>query len=382
MATTAAIGGYREAAQAKLGALTGVPAGNLTYWKLGNSFDTMIDYLDHVDDGAAVAVARMVARQYGPALDGLGGYGGAWFDDLGWWTVATLRGGSRSYFDARFRGFLGNIRENCRSHFAENAPFVWERRIRSPDRFAGYEPALQGGVWNEYWMGTTGYSGPNDGDPSSGTLKGIQNTVTNTLFLMAAQRLPAPGPAQRELGFLYGWLDASPNPLWWPQNPMGTAALVRERVSHFANGTADSGFEPGWAWTGDQGLVLGAFVDRMQMPDVKPEERGVLLCRSRALLQGVAQSLAVDGVLQPWNDASGVPQDDGSDYETGTGVFWRNVLHAWSTVPELRSTIGALPFQNLLRASADAAAKNGDARDGTALTNDVSVLVAAVVMLS
>lgn len=382
MATTVAPGGYREAARAKLDALTKVPAGNLAYWKLGNTLDTMIDYLDHVDRGAAGAVAGMVEAQYGPALAGLGGYGGAWFDDLGWWTVAALRGGSRPYFEAGFRGFLADVREKCWSHFAENAPFVWERRIRNPDRFAGYEPALGGGVWNEYWTGTTGYPGPNDGDPSSGTLQGIQNTVTNTLFLMAAQRLPAPGLAQREFAFLYGWFGASPNPLWWPQTPTGSAGLVRERVSHFADGTADSGFEPGWAWTGDQGLVLGALADRMRMPDEKPEERADLLRRTRALLQGVAQSLAVDHVLQPWNDISGVPQGDVSDYATGTGVFWRNVLHAWNTVPELRSTIGALPFQDLLRASADAAAKSDDPGDGTALTNDVSVLVAALVMLS
>jgi hypothetical protein len=63
-------------------------------------------------------------------------------------------------------------------------------------------------------------------------------------------------------------------------------------------------------------------------------------------------------------------------------VFWRNVLHAWNTVPELRSTIGAIPFQNLLRGSADAAARSDNRGNGTALTNDVSVLVAAVVMLS
>ena len=60
------------------------------FWKLGNSFDTMIDFLDTIDSGSAGEVARMAVTQLQASLGHIkGGFDGAWFDDFGWWSIAT-----------------------------------------------------------------------------------------------------------------------------------------------------------------------------------------------------------------------------------------------------------------------------------------------------
>jgi hypothetical protein len=385
MSTVTAVD-YRKAARRTLGLLTSVPAGNLSYWQLANSFDTMIDCLDHVDEGAAGDVSAMVSEQYDPALKKMDrerhevarAYDAAWFDDFGWWTIATLRAESRPYFNEGFKRTLGSWRDECWSRFTENAPYVWRWRPQHPGPYEGYRPAFDGGVWNTYWAGTSpDHKGPRSDGPGTGDLAGIQNTVTNALYLMAAQRVGAADDAEREFGFLHAWFNAARDPLWWP---VGTdAALVRERPSHFADGSKAPGFEPDWAWTGDLGLVLGALVDRMQR---QPGERKELLRRTRELLMGARTALVSDGVLQPWK-GDDVPGDANGEYRTGTGVFWRNVLHAWMTEPELHADLTAPGFQQVLRASANAAlaAESDDTRNGTELTNDLAVLVAATVIL-
>ena len=62
----------------------------------------------------------------------------------------------------------------------------------------------------------------------------------------------------------YEWLKKQSPPLWWAEKN-----LVRERVSHFIdeNGKPNpaEGFQSNWAWSGDQGLMLGALVDRIRL---------------------------------------------------------------------------------------------------------------------
>lgn len=203
---------YAIVVRQKYDALKTLYAGNNTspspvsFWKLGNAFDTIIDYLDTVDSSSANAVAAMVDVQCTDALKHIdGGYDGAWFDDFGWWSVACQRAVHKAYF-ANHAPLFGDILGNCWSRFTSNAPYVWERRTSGT--YDAYAPAVPGGVWNAYWIGTSSrYPGPKNGDPASGTLVGIQNTVTNALYLMAAHRLGHSDPdaradAEREYAFL------------------------------------------------------------------------------------------------------------------------------------------------------------------------------------
>jgi hypothetical protein len=380
---------YRSAAINNFNALTKLYATNdddpctgVAFWKLGTSFDTMIDFLDVIDSSSASTLEQTVFDQFNASAMCLGGFDNAWFDDFGWWTVAAQRALERPYFK---RPKFKWIHDQCWKRFRENAPFVWERRTTKT--FDDYGPVVTGGVWNAYWTGTScDFPGPKNGNPENKQLVGIQNTVTNALFLMAAQRdSNSQTEAESEYQFLFKWLTSKlPFPsLWWTTGP--NAGLVRERVSGFASGKSASGdephgFETDWAWTGDQGLMLGNLSDAIPG---HPKDVGLLFSMAKGLLAGARQELFKNGAVQNWTTSGWVPDDDESDYQTGTGVFWRNVLHVFNTNSELRNFLRQTEYQTMLRNSADAVvnAPTGNQSIET-LTNRTAVLVAATAMLT
>jgi hypothetical protein len=388
MLSEAAVSPYASAAREKYEALKLLYATNdkmaepVVFWRLGNAFDTIIDYLDTIDSSSADFVASMVVTRLDYAIKKLGGYDEAWFDDFGWWSVASERALQKPYFKAHADSFK-TILSECWGRFTANAPFVWARR--QPNTFDDYGPAQAGGVWNAYWTGTAAtYPGPKNGDPSNGRLIGIQNTVTNALYLMAAHRLGSSDPDTQKatagvFHFLTAWLDEASYPLWWTLD--NNAGLVRERVGHFANSkTKADGFLETWAWAGDQGLMLGNLSDAMlQYP---PLSRGPLRDRIKALLAGVSQGLTnTDHVLRSFSDSS-PPDQDYNDYETGSGVFWRNALYVWKTNSDLGPDLTSKSFQTMLRASAESAASTpASGLSFDVLANDLAVLVAASAML-
>ena len=386
---------YSDAARDKFTALKGLYSKNdqiacdakpgpVSFWKLGNTFDTMTDFLEVIDSSSAHDIAQMVVKQLYASLKCIkGSWDGAWFDDFGWWSVATQRALQKPFFKQDTDQFQ-LILSQCWTRFTNNAPFVWQRN-QNPD-FKNYGPAVNGGVWNAYWIGTSDiYPGPKNGDPTSGSLIGIQNTVTNALYLMAAHRLGYKDPNAREadkkaLTFLLTWLDPKmvfPT-LWWKVND--NAGLIRERVGSFASKEHDTGYQDDWAWTGDQGLTLGNISDAMN--HLAPGFRGDYIARAKALIAGVIQKLTDGGVVTNYTLKDGhVPDGDVGDYQVGSGVFWRNALYAWRN-SDLQPTLAAPDFQKVLRASADAAksAPTAGASFET-LTNQVAVLVAATAML-
>jgi hypothetical protein len=404
MSGTAPIDKYRQKAKEKFAGLkllytpdpdTKEPTPAASYWKLGTSFDTMIDFLDIVDSTGANEVARNVIKQFTLSLKEVGkpgpnepsnpnqGYNSAWFDDFGWWTIAIQRALERPYFtEAKAKSDLENLMQNCWGRYTDNAPEVWNHR--KPGTYDNCRPAVEGGVWNAYWEGTpVEWLGPR-GNPNQ--LSGIQNTVTNALYLMAAQRLGVKDPrakasAQKEFKFLDAWFDMDKDPLWWRPASNNTEALIRERVSHFFNGAGATEFQREWAWAGDQGLMLGGFVDRIELMGVSPDERKKLQGRAKDLLDGALGHMVKDGALQAWTTAPGGGPPNSDDYGTGRGIFWRNFLHAWKQNPGLRAIINSPEYRKLMTTSADAAANSLDPYfDG--LTNDLATLTAAIAILS
>jgi hypothetical protein len=360
----------------------------VSFWKLGNSFDTMVDFLEMIDPSSANDVAEIAVVQLNASLKALkGGYDGAWFDDFGWWSAATARALQKPFFSPDAKAKFHNILDQCWPRFTKNAPFVWERRkpgTVSPTTgklFDDCGPAVDGGVWNAYWLATPAtYRGPDNGDPTDGALIGIQNTVTNALYLMAAHRLSATDlaarqAAEKELQFLLTWFDQKESALWWKLDD--DAGLVRERVGYYAHVKPAPGFQERWFWTGDQGLMLGNLSDAMLA--AQPGLRGPYLSRAQHLISGVRQRL-VDGsnVVKDYSATGSVPGDDRSDYQVGSGVFWRNYLYVWNTNPDLRTFLQRSEYTAMVRASADAAAKPLTGNESIeTLTNQTAVLVTA-----
>ena len=236
-------------------------------------------------------------------------------------------------------------------------------------------------MWNSYRTGTSEeHRGPQatpdplpaEPPPWKRTLDGIQNTVTNALYLISAQRMADKTRAEAEFNFLDNWRTK----LSW-YHPPGTDVLIRARVMHFKNGKLAPGFQPTWAWSGDQGLIIAGLVGA-QKPGFKD--------RISELLKGAYLDLVdKNNLLLSYSSASenrNVPQNDTEDYDTGTGVFWCNVRYAWNTnvVTDLLR-----PYLLWVKQNADAV-KPGEPGDGelvrkiTTLTNQIAVLVAAVKM--
>jgi hypothetical protein len=383
---------YQGAAIQNYGALLnlyGSSSPPSSFWRIGNTFDTMIDYLATIYPNTAKEIAQKAAAQFELGLTKIeGGIDGAWFDDFGWWSVASQR--ALKFFGSNPPPQLQNILDQCWSRYTDRAPKVWDRRGSS--QYDKYRPAVDGGVWNAYWIGTEDkWKGPKNGNPSDGHLIGIQNTVTNALYLMIAHRLApkdekAREAAENEAKFLFAWFEEAQDPLWWK---LGQTALVRERVSHFANGvkapSSDSpckGFHDNWAWAGDQGLILGCLVDIINA--TAPNFRGPLLTRARELIAGVGENMTDKGVVLPWTPTGCVPDGDTGDYETGPGVYWRNILYVWNNASELQPDLKHANFRTILKASADAvvnAPTDPTKVPFDTLSNQLSVLLAAYAIL-
>jgi hypothetical protein len=366
------------------------------FWKAANAFDTMIDFLefcsiDPKGDAAKAADWVINLSYYDPDQ--------TWFDDFGWWTIGTGRAAQKtSVFDEDDRQRLAGKMSDCWSRFKDNAPFVWARKPTG--EFNNCTPAVPGGVWNGYWEGTDAkWQGPKDGDPNSGTLLGIQNTVTNAVHLLSAQVAKDDAADKREFAFLDTWLNMESGhgpynykfPLLWELSK--TQALVRERATHY-QGRPAPGFQLDWAWTGDQGLMIGALVAQAMRTDTPPGKRTQLLEQAVQILEGVQLKLVEKGILNYWtltgqppSSSSTDPKANYDDYSTGNGVFWRYVLRVWNA-NYLRPTLGTAAFKKILQTNAEQAMKdarswpNGykPSQDWVTLTNDLAVLVAACKM--
>ena len=266
-------------------------------------------------------------------------------------------------------------------------------------------------------------------------LNPVQNTVTNGLYALLSLRLhrASRNPAFASV-FRASALNASAcasawseQIVWFDQWMVGTpqadqsllmalpaGALVRERVSTFqpvgpnAQLYWDAMYRSTLAWTGDQGLLLGALREAQGAwpGGVTPKVLGLY----PGLIEGVFKNAyqprnygAVSGDFpMPWLDtASASPYDapspgnDDGDYQTGVGVFMRYLLQAWRANP-----MPLQAYRAQILANADAIvepgfgeqANPGGACDAftprwgsvadtmTAYVNRLSVLVLAIAM--
>ncbi len=106
-----------------------------------------------------------------------------------------------------------------------------------------------------------------------------------------------------------------------------------------------------------------------------------LLGRAKELLNGALTLVDGNGVLMSYTTSGAVPDGDVTDYATGTGVFWRNMLYAWKNNQDLAASISTPGYMALVKTNADAAVNSTEATDCDRLTNQLAILVAATAIL-
>lgn len=354
------------------------------FWKLGNAVGTIIDYCRKNRESWPDA-SRKIQGKFNWFRE-QNKFKGLWFDDYLWWTAAALQTSLMGMLES---GWI-EIFKLC---WTEAAPGmkVWDQWKNDP-LLKHFEPRFPGGIWNGNWSKEGPWKQPSKKDP----LYGIQNSVTNVLHLISAAAADYYFPnqgyqkvAQDEYSFLRQWFDvAGANGLLdqYECSP-DHCALLRERVSSFADGTLDPYYRPNFYWTGDQGLLLKGMFVFMIMRGVSEKDKDDCLRIAQQVIYGVKNKLVVDQDLKRWTPGLQPPGDDEPDYEAGPGVFLRHLLYAYNAtvLPILRQDITRAGFPAVIKAMAnkvpDPPDPNGIVNDDlNPMTNHLATLVAAIDM--
>lgn len=334
-------------------------------------------------DRALKLVNKYLVRKSYPSQGSDPGNDPWWFDDYCWWGLASLKAArAEGRFSADFRALFRGITDLCYQPVYRFAPTVYANAIwfnwkGSPTDlsklpasfvdFSQYAPLYEGGVWNWLYLNQH-FEGLEYSESVPGNVRDslhpIQNTVTNALTWVLSERLyndTGTGvygeQADKLSGFFSAWFDPDEGttPLLDRWKTDGSSkALVRERVAVYKNGSGVPGYlGDDFFWGGDQGLVLGAVVARLERGDLEPSQAAALHDLAEELILGVTEKLRGDkGQLLPWSpfthpsdhkSSHGAPSGDFDSYSTGIGVFMRYLLAAYRSNTTLRAFIGERP---------------------------------------
>lgn len=381
---------YIDAAKKVYQALKLVFSGG-DFWICGHAFDTVVDYFQNVpgatDKDEANIFAKVAIAGYKPISD-------AWYDDFSWWGIACLKAATAKtsaapapVFSAENQIVFRKIALQAWLGMAP-APLGWilceDKAIRDK-----YEPLFDGGVWNHI-LTAQYHPGGSDG------FGGRQNTVTNLGYLVLATRLLLErGPSSNvfkaamefEYEFLQQWRGFKEEK-YKLERAVGIVNpppyVARERIGRFKNGDSDPYYNPNWVWTGDQGLLLGALVDRMRSLGQGGPGYADLLLRARKLLEGSQDYVVKDKILRPWAPTDPV-EGYKKDYWNGPAVYMRYLLWAFQHNADLKSDLQKEPLQAFLSHNADEVVNHPDRPQSKEalvnLTNNLAILVAAIAML-
>jgi hypothetical protein len=311
------------------------------FWTRANTFDACLGFI-------SAALARWpgdseIAKRANATMDLIKtdcdyfektvGGSGIWVDDYGWCGNASLTAYT----------YLSTI-------------------SGSQDLAARFLDVARSCAANLYKTGWDPSGSPVPGGCRNSTTQeaGVKNTVTNASFLLLSARLTglSTGDANAlrlhlaQTYYEYQWFDA------WCSNATykylqhfgdGFMALVQERPHYPPDymGEDHPKWEPGWAWSADQGLVMGGFVEfarlldnaeivstlRSIAPDADPSAlKTQLLSYANNLAGGAKGSLFDrDHVLQEAPFRSSF-DDDPKDYVCGRGVLLRYLARVRDTI--------------------------------------------------
>jgi hypothetical protein len=384
-----------------------------SYWRAGHSFDTVLDYFEVVSSEDAADFGAVAKAKFG-ALTGPTQWDAYWYDDHGWWGVAALRASQHPEWFGGLSADFAEISQRCWTTMNTYAPAVWDDRPGKggSDPFASLQPRISGGVWNSGWSKVP-KPGNSPCDPTSKAgqaLCGYQNSVTNLLYLLLASRRFAEfkdkhdhDAADGEYKFLMQWAGVEPATdalldRWTATNAPADAGqdarlVIRAEVSTYAKGRVCE-YSSEFNWAGDQGLFLGALVERMAQTGKSDPGYSELLGTATALLAGTYDRLTSNRILRYWVQESAAAGGDCADYKTGIAVFFRYLLHAYRTNADLKALLSdkRSVYPAFVLANAEAAMRpdqdsctdtNSPAdNDLLVLTNKLARLVAAFGMLT
>ena len=365
------------------------------YWQIGCAFDTVTDYLlQDASFGQQRKVEpqdvqttlkdiythyqSLVQTQDFPAVqNGPGNPNYCWYDDFGWWGIACAKALWPSYADLfgdqarKYQQVALATWEIMKNGKYDNvhygAPNVWTacQNNDTDGVFKNCKPRFPGGVWQydifsefrpldhtpPYCNPSTPvalpaqavvsygpYQASNLGPYNALSLGPFQNTVTNGLYFVLANRMNAAGYESQEtvdaiFGFFNSWFhDPSLSDEQRLNQTVEGCQLIGERVSTYKDGSRVYWSAPPTAWGGDQGLVLGALAeykrDHPEATWIDPMLKDIM--------GGVAISMKAPGAghsyMMPWyplGDDNKLKTADESDYSSGVGVYMRYLNYTY-----------------------------------------------------
>ncbi|HEX6715663.1 MAG TPA: hypothetical protein VF088_01050 [Pyrinomonadaceae bacterium] len=393
------------------------------YWKLGNAFDSLTDYMRWWS-GPDIALPSIVYQRYRTLTDPNSLHrSDCWYDDYGWWGIASAKAYDPAYdffFTGEYKHNFQQIAQFCWRTMNEGKPYstsgwkykgapnVWTNRDNgNPDvnywnkkenwatpRFdngvgSGLHGVWQYEIFREKRLNECSPADENPSDPKHVLLGPFQLTVVNALYFLLALRLynvakdqSVRQPILDEYGFLRAWFSKAlgENSLLLSFGDLSVPPklLVRERVTTYAEIDGEYPQVKQWAnqlgacWNGDQGLMIAALVEVVRMFNDPTAADNAL-----SILKGVVTEMVDQNrVLQPYIG----PMGDWNDYKCGVGIFARCLLYAYS---QPNSPLKAPIDQNkddiraVLLASANDACNNAPYDDLFDNLNLLSLLTAA-----
>jgi hypothetical protein len=364
--------------------------GDVDYWQLGCTFDTVLDYMK------AAILDSTITKETAQAIvsavyTGFRNKQGAWYDDYSWWGILAAKAFDYSYHDVFGDANLENyksIARECWCTVQNGKPAVPESK-GAPNAYASCDhtlfttitPRFEGGTWQYDIFACPRTNDPRVTDPMSpirithpcnaspATLGPYQQSVMNGLYLVLSQRmadqgLTSPIYAAGQYSFIEQWtnqLTVSPVENLMLRFP-NSGGVIRERVSTYARGYHVWDYFENAAWCGDQGLFIGGLLDYYNTSG-DANALSLLMTIIDGTLTEMKTVAVVNGLpLEVINYCyqEGRPfSDDPGDYSSGVGVFFRYLLYCFNNNVDIKNMIITNPrYITILSNTAEAAYYN------------------------
>ncbi|UKJ09264.1 glycoside hydrolase family 76 protein [Solitalea lacus] len=339
------------------------------FWKRGNTFDACLTFADAMHnkwpkDAGVVAMQNRIGEMLDENLKYFSSFdlGGLWADDFGWWGLMALNA----------RKHLLRINDKALADkYLDLSIQCWQQKKTHAYDFTSSARPVPHGCRN--------------GD-AKGQSKGVKNTVTNVLLFLLSTRIYrltlkeniADNEKYLEMAYRqWMWFNS-----WFKLKEyeylkmiVNEGALVQERPTAFFEGsdykeTTHPTWEKGWIWTGDQGMLLAALNDMLEIknhlaswisknkidPDFKVEvyEKSILTYIN-LLSKGIQNALVSnsDGIIREAPFMANFGPEFGNDYLAGRGIMMRYL-------GKLKGPGKGIDFNKNIRATADAIWKTRD----------------------
>lgn len=371
------------------------------YWQAGNVFDTVTDFmllgldLGMLNSDQIDSVMSNIKDNYDLLNYSYNGSQGNWYDDFGWWGIASSKAYTEEYssvFD-KYKDDFRSIAVSChgimtdgKPQIDKGAPNVWKNCDQQ--KYSKVEPYFNGGVWQ--------YDIDKKSDPLIGSTKlgPYQLSVVNGLYFVLSLRMMDSGILVENAisnmhKFISDWcldlgIKNGKSMLYRGGNPGG---IVLERVPIYKNG--DQVNPASWAqantcWAGDQGLMMGGMAEYLLTNPDDFEARSLV----GLISDGVPQNMISNKLIVPWYPIANnhLKSYDESDYSSGSGVFMRYLLYSYkkNATVKNRLDLEGSDLRNLVLKSADACANDTYPSYGNSFFdqfNKLSILTTAINIL-